>query len=348
MGLEELLDAHREGGDQGSEGVFTLDRELARRKLAESGLSEPDLGLLKLVQLGLSAGAQGVGLQLSADKVQLWVRRHSAGAFDLTSLDDPVRLALESCLHAGYLEGVASSCDATLDLTRERFECGPGNRALDRNCICFQFTREAKGGYLQRLRERLTGRAHGHALLYQRLRACPVPVQLDGRQINADAPWSSRHAVALGIKFRAPTALRPQAVWSRDKVPLSRSGYHRPPRSGEIFWENQCVAPFLAGNDRRGELSPILGHLWVPMRGKEGQLVFVDRGVVVGSCTPSLPLFGFVSAYGLDTDASGLNLVNNSKLEARVECIADALRTLVGQRSFEGVPPSVRRRLSSL
>ncbi len=69
--FESLLNSLHAGGELDSEGVFTIDMEQAMQKMAQFALPHPALGVLKLVQSGVAAGAGRIEVEVSRSLVQV-------------------------------------------------------------------------------------------------------------------------------------------------------------------------------------------------------------------------------------------------------------------------------------
>lgn len=339
--VDRLLRSKREQGRYDSSGTFSIDAEAAREKIVRFGLEGPESGLLKLLQLAIGARSERLSLRLSRESIDIYVERPKGESFLLNPMSETLSVALLACLYAGYESGLAMDSGVTLQLQREAFEPLP-TRNISKGTVRLQLTMRPTSG-LNRVLSLLRGRALNHATLAQRLRACPIPVELDGRSIRELTPPKQR-AYALDLNFLGPANLRQHGIWvgrdpGFDYRHLHVGSRHHRYNARATQWTcfSQVTVPANPSrfsvdgqpwSKRDANPEHYLANLLVPLgKAAPAQLHFVRHGVIVESLDwePGWPVSGYVSAAGLDTDASGLKLVHNQKLEDLVNSLASRL-----------------------
>lgn len=333
--MDRLLTDKRAQGEFDSTGTFSIDPQAAREKIARFGLAGPDQGLLKLIQLAVAARSEALTLRLGRDSIELYALRPKGKSLTLRPMAEALSAALLACLYSGYESGRAADSNLTLDLRRDGFSPGEKLKAAH-GVTRFVLKLKARTG-MSRLRELIRGRTLNYTTLLARLHGCPTSLKLDGRDLLHTRPAKVR-SHALDLFMLGPPELRAHCVavpgepdWKYRHRHVG-SKYHRyiaaatewncfsevsVPANPELFSNNWSV--------RQADACHCLGHLWVPLsKRKPGQLHFVLGGIIVDSLSwsPGWPVCGYVSAVGLDLDASGLRLVRNSKFEDWLESLA--------------------------
>ncbi len=328
--LRNLVEERRGEGSQDSSGDFTLDHGLAVEKMVEYGLDTPEKGLLKLVQLGVRAGAKSVDLRLKRHRLELRLPGLDTSKLELETLDqaaqldpDHLGLALRAALRTGFDDGYLTSDSLAWHLEPGGFiACTPipvgGGIRLVLN-------RAAPGSFWTRLKRWLRGRCLNHSLLWNSLALCPVPVKLDAVAVNG-SPIKGK--CYLELTLTAPRRYEPFGVYGvtgrscRDR--WVAGDYSRGHRNWDTLHRQYVGAkPSWFGFERssRWKTDPqatCLAHLWVPTAPRaEGRLLLVADGVLVGEhpWPNTIGVSGVVSAEGLDLDLSGLAVIDNSKLD---------------------------------
>lgn len=343
--LDRYLAARRAEGATDSSGAFTLSPEHARKKLGESfDWTVPGYYLLRLIQAAVRGGATDIVVRLSRRRVQL----EFAGPLVPELLPDRVLSRLiagtlpktgpEAHLQPALLAATAS------DMKRFAYVClgGPqedcllyedGELRMARGTplpvqghrYCFDFEKSGGGGYgvprsMTELRHAMQATGAEHWALNSRCQACPVPLIVDGRDI------------AQGLALRAP-----EVEWFSEVGPFFLGANATPGRSF------RC-AQSLESRERVGLHGIFCGvgpERWVgdlillpcALDGP-GCINFYSDGVFLESCFQHFDTPGpviYAPLDGLKTDASGLRVVDDDALQARMGPWAERLESLRGR-----------------
>lgn len=350
--LQSLLDKAQWSGELQSEGEFTLDPLERARKLAEFGLESPLHCVLKLIQLLVRGGCSGLSLSLGSTTIDLCFQGYPCSKLLPSRWSEDWKTALLSCGRAGVKAVYLSSDELAWKFENQRVRrYKPRQLGVSRLFL----TREQSTG----LWGRLTGAGtRGEARWSRRaLRACPIPLALDGRLINSVGPGEGK--CALQLHLTGPTSTLSWGIWNstppREEVQFT-DGFNVGQRDGDFHtvlasrWPARVEAfasceLLPAGPEKGGST---LGHLWLPMkpRGKS-VLCFVKSGVVVGTeaWDPGWATCGVVSAEGLDTDLSGLALVKNERYERFLKYLKREVNQGLLRLKEAPVPKSLARHL---
>lgn len=151
-------------GVEHSTGVFTMDSEASRRKLAQLARLEPELMLGKLVQAAVAG---------KASQVRFRVRRQSLEA-DIHFPPGPA-----SAKTRGYLK-LALAWASYQEPRQLSWSCGSCQEPEASGSCHFVF----ESRVWEQLRALVTGRRNYHIFLSERTYLCPVPVYLDSVLVN--------------------------------------------------------------------------------------------------------------------------------------------------------------------
>ena len=329
--LEGFLSGKREGGKFDSHGTFTLNQDAIAAKLAEYGLGTQSACLTRLIQMGIVAGAREINILFGVEAVEIVMETDLPDSAFYADLDRPLRVLLSGCIHAGFRRVLVGSgprrwkVDARFDWQQTTGPFRPG--------VAFVFS----GPYDSTVRGDLSSR----------LRASPARVTIDSKPAN-DTFLSGR--CLLELELRSQNGPFIESLWVHKECPSysdeflelgSRSRAVRYTDHGDGFlmedrlkdsWELLLYArrtiPTVGENGKNDEPNTV-ALLRIPLKSRSASgLSFVKHGLVVGRVRTPLELEGYVSAAGLNTDLSGLKLVDNKKLRQRLEFLQSQVRAL--------------------
>lgn len=322
VSLDSLLEGLIAEGQFESAGSFTLSLESAREKLAAFLLETPEDCVLKLIQAGVALGARQLSLTvrpgrmrvdmfgatvspdhlsqilglLLADRCPVGLR-HLALAINTAILTQPNGVALSSW------DGQRGRClewKGTARRTRE-LNC-PGQRPY----CTFEVRRNPVGMF------NWWGSNPEQNLVRARACWCPIPIYLNGRWL-------------------APPPLGPHELHHQDEAILHRT-----------WWlEGQGIRGFdSAAWDwpwRPNYRTPRGGFLAVGLQPTVSDVRSRIHWILDGveACVQNLPgnpgggfCWLVLPAEGLNTDLTGLSLVNDQPLRQRVDQVLDLLKDL--------------------
>jgi hypothetical protein len=347
--IKNFLSQKRAGGNFDSQGTFTLDQSAIARRLAEYGLGTQANCLLRLVQIALSGGAQKVTVVFGIETVEISLWSWGSESALIHKVDRPLFILLSGCLHSGFHQVLVSSGRRrwTLDKTFKVQKA----RGSFRNGATFLF----KGPYAQDIRLEMS----------RRLQGCPAPVYLALERINRTRS-SGRMLLELEVQSRVASYADSLWVQKEEEHRKSSNWWSLVEDSATRYidledgiltenrlstrWQTLLYAKRNGFDDDDAEgTGPLktIALLHVPLKARSPEtLYFVKHGVVVGAVEAQIAptLGGFVSAAGLDTDLSGLKLVHNRKLEARLADLKSTVETLKPKLSKPGLA-KLRERL---
>ncbi|MCA9779217.1 MAG: hypothetical protein KC800_20955, partial [Candidatus Eremiobacteraeota bacterium] len=338
--MDSWLESRRSGGSLLGDGEFTVSSEEALRKLAEYGLESPEKALLRLCQFAVAAGARSLKFTFSRSQVLLKIPGVELEALELESLGadlefdaDHFGLSLLACLHSGFARARIRGRDEEWVLQRDRHTSRKSGKNLDE--LHLDLVRDRPEGFWPGLLFWARRRVLDFAVLARELNDCPVPVDLDGFELGRDS--RSDGLLLCEIKLTAPPEFLKAAV--ADLGPHRHGVYKavEKPASGTAFKKPE-------GAPRDGR-DVVLAHLWIPRNaaaGTTGELLFVHDGVVVGRLPTKfqLPVFGRVSAHGLDRDISNLEIVQNRKLQTLWEYLRSEVNQVLNPMIGNSLVPN--------
>jgi hypothetical protein len=328
--LQSFLTDKRDGGTFDSHGTFTLNQDAIASKLAEYGLGSQAACLLRLIQMGLAGGAREVDIVFGLEAIEIVLEGELPSSAFYKELHRPLRVLLSGCLHAGFSAVVVGSGRKRWRLDRA-FHMQEAEGSF-RNGVAFVFN----GSYDRNIRKELSSR----------LRASPAKVTVDSKPINQtraprrclleleiqslDAPFvESVWVKAEKKRHRADDFFAPGQVARPVKYIDHGDGFlteNRLHDQWDVLLYAKRIVP--VGGLRRGHPATV-ALLNIPLEASSARgLFFVKEGVIVGRVETALGLDGYVSAEGLNTDLSGLNLVQNSKLQKRLDFLQAQVRSL--------------------
>ena len=304
-------------------GAFTLDRALAREKLANFRLPTPDLFAVLLVEVGHLIGASAIDFQEGAEGKELRVRLEQA---ELRASE------LEGMFDALFVRGAALEPEA-----RRRIDA---QRQL---AICVEVVVGA-----ERVFELVSVAADGSAHLLEAHSSSTGELLTELCELDAEQrpPWSGCEQ-GVFVRVSAPASLvrttlqdpHKSKVWRRQLV-RERCRYASVPVSvaGELI----SSGPRLAETERAliPVEAPVLAAGWSLAR-RESVLVFVVNGVVVEEVVSDEAVSGrvaLVDATGLERDLSLFQLRRDEAYEQREEA-AKAILGRVALGTTPGLAP---------
>lgn len=363
--LEQLLASKRTEGEQLGEGVFKLSAEQALEKLARFGLESAEKGLLRLIQLAYSAGADEFEIVLGRRSVGANFRGVCKTGLDVSDLMGSLRfdssnfaLALLSCLHSGFVQALVEGQGSAWRIDGGGARAVEPNPELSPDELRIRLLREAPSGFWERLRTLVRGRCLDFRYLRNALAYSDARVMLDGRLVETDPRPFSR--CLCEVYLFGPGSLNgygiavPEPRWSRYRVEPGSARIE-----GSTRWQTFLTAQqgarlrhfdsTMSGNWNGPKETP-LAHLWVPLSSKKGgRILLVSGGVVVGEAESEFPfpLHGVVSAQGLDKDLSGIGVVHNDKLRELLHYLTRKVGSQLRKLGGANLPASIRAKLVS-
>lgn len=361
MGLDEYLAQETRGARFESSGRFSIDFLKARDKLERFRLPSPSHYLLKAVQAAVLAGATEINVKVLADATifRFDVRPESEVArFEAITLglqnpfeiaDSGVRALCQGMLGALLNPDEAVCWRVNSSTGSDALWLGAGGNktasaryraAPEVECILTQF-RPPNWKIWQTARPR----ADDSKILDSLARYCPIPIKMEGRNLQGGFALSRRVDGELAPYFLFQSLVR---VEPDQKHAFSM---RRPPGSsyykeGEIFvyrpllWNPEDVGcqPSVQGDtcyfyEVKPDLSKPGDILRCQLAGaieshlhSEAEVVFVCDGVASQPVGLKLGCKGLrivASGQGLDLDASGFGIVQNEKFFDRLPRIRD-------------------------
>lgn len=292
------------------------------------------LCLLRLVQMGVAVGAREVNICIGVDAVEVVLENDRPATAFLRDPDRPLFILLSGCIHAGFSKILVTS-------GRKRYHLDDSfvfrvEQGSFRSGVSFLFL----GAFDRNLKAELVGR----------LRACPARVIIDDESINST---EATQRCLLALELQSNETAFADSLWNE-----ARSKSERPDLVEFLFtseskvqfllhddgiltenrhstrWQTQlqAVLNVSADSTRSSEQSTSVAQIRIGTKqSKQTALYFVKHGVIVGQILTDWPpgIEGYVSAVGLDTDLSGLSLVENGKFEARLAQVRTSLKRLL-------------------
>lgn len=327
--LHAFLAQHRQEGESVDEGAFTLNRAKALEKLAGFQLENPTDWLPKLVQAAVSAAAKEIEVETTSSDLRVrfeapntWTEAELEEAFFAPekrrsrSLNNLVQ-ALWTVAGQGraFCFCFPQATSATIWYQGE-FTTEPLRKPVERFfvSVSHQSANGKAGPSGRELLDRLKGRAY----------CCPVPLTVNGRRLDMlqNSPevgfGSEVHPLAVGIENgRLPTLDLPPG--SLEEKLLAR-------------FENRLSSLHeLSQNATRALPAAGAGLAWMlsyQEKAREPVLChFVRDGVICETIRfrlkpGSLAFHLWVSAAGLETDASGFKLLDTPEKHRRIRLAA--------------------------
>lgn len=216
--MDEMLGELRQEGCLDSRGAFTVDLEQAMRKLRERQFDLPGLYLLKTIQAAVALQALDIDIRIGAAEVRCSATLPARG-----DLPEDVPRVLEgpfqdfgspALRHLAWAWTALSALEpewATLSVANCTLRLERGETSWSAiqasNQLCLQLRRPA-ASWWRRLLPALSGRTGEHAMVSRLAAFCPMPVRLDGRQVDASEPrlddWDRRPLGILTTAFYQP------------------------------------------------------------------------------------------------------------------------------------------------
>ncbi|MBI3927979.1 MAG: hypothetical protein HY319_20725 [Armatimonadetes bacterium] len=367
--LEEYLQEQRAQGRLDSQGRFTIDLSLAVEKLRQYQLADPSFYVLKVIQAGVSGGAEAVEVRLRGAEVEVLARGVRPEMLRLGRLMACLERPQEfSHLPEGHL---VVGLNAALSLKPELLEWlqwnGESGSVLT-VCPDYQELREVErapardgkpvfrfrmrkggAGFLAGLRERLRRNSAEHQAVMRRCGYSSVPVTLDGVRVrtwgtepvpraawNTYYPHEFRLAERLVVSSGQPALELParscEIRFHRGRL-VGRAGTLAFP---EVFLLD--VVPPDGGSENGGRDLP--RHLLcragislpLALRGP-GQVILVKAGVALDPVEVDLGCPGALAVLpgdGVETDLSQFQPRYDSELEERLKWSREQVQELLG------------------
>lgn len=347
--LRNLLAAQALDGVLESEGSFTIDLERARTKSHRFGAENQDKAILKLLMVILERDP--LRLDLIVGKNSLKVKATGADPLlnEARTLGGDFGSALWSCHYSGFSEIHCRVRGQCLKLDSE----GVGELTdlwvgEHHSVLVELFYQKGGAGFWDSFRSLIRGRGLSTVTLQRNLRFARTPIFLDNLALNAPTE-NGKGKLALELFLTgADGTERAEISHLSQKQRRAKHSFIKERKFGEeASWTTFCKVQYPAekrpfGVTRESWLtvksSSVLAHLWVPVSSKGPFMItLVRHGVIAG--TRLFPIPGVVSAHGLDTDITGLEIVDNSKLEKLESYLLETLsRASRSARSL--TPPS--------
>lgn len=357
--LEKLLEQHLHEGELESHGSFTVDLEQARAKSQRFGQENPEKAVLRLVQVIISTVPERVDLKLNSNRLIIKVSGAQAVRADLKELRGDLGTSLWSCVYSGFPEVKVYTSNHAWRLQEGGVEEVDAQSSHHHNTVLMVLEMEQpESGFWGALRNLVRGRHSVSFAMGQHLQYAPVPVFLDSRSLVSSNYRHYRKA-ALEVFLTGSPQTAPAEISSlgmqmcRPLHSYRKTQSLRSPEHGHYtFLEVQRPAqPKPFGIRSKSWITvrenSVLAHLWVPLgSGDKPQLVLVKHGVVVG--VKDFPFCAVASAHGLDTDATGLAVVENRKFEELKDHLLYSLKREVKRARSLHPPANVQRVLKPL
>lgn len=360
-----MLAAQSEEGVLESEGSFSIDLERARAKSHRFGAENQDKALLKLMMAVLATQPSGVDIKMGKDLLTFEVRGAQRLIGDARTLGGELGEALWSCHFSGFSRIACMLRGQCLEISNNGIQENK-ERAFDsHHTVVVELVYEkSEAGLWETMKTLLRGRSRSAFAFQQELRFAPLPVTLDARAVNtASAPADRKLALELFLTGSEQTGAAEISSLAQNLHQPRYSLIKNRKFTEEGSWSTYCKFQRPASKKPFGlrceswltvKEHSLLGHLWVPLETlptvfgggrnwKSGRLTLVKHGVVVGEM--AFPVCGVVSAHGLDTDITGLQVVSNKKLEALDAYLKDALQRCYRKTRDLKPPGSVLRAL---
>lgn len=346
--FERWIDAHKGHGELRDQGEFTLRSDEAIRKIARFGLDSPERGLLRISQLALDRGAESLSFRLKRSSVEILISCSKNADFELGELGlerqldaNSLALALLSCLYSGFQEGTIRGDGLFWRFDRSGFALQDPEKC-ESGKIVVVLERTKAEGFWPQLGEFLRRRCVDYLTLREHLSCSPIPVLLDGFQLNSQELRPAGGCLCELLLF-GPSSLR---VGATRKMSTQTAGLSLGFKTTYKVARKQANLKYFSGHaeDEKGQSNVVLAHLWFPRDRKlAGQIAFVYQGVVIDRVETKLklPLCGVVSAHGLDRDLSNLKLVRNKELAALWNYLKAQMNELMRAISLQPMPDDV-------
>lgn len=323
--IRELLSAHSQEGTLESEGSFTVDIERARSKSHRFGAENQDKALLCLLMAVLKYDPQSLDLRLSSKSLKIMARGAERLLDDVRTLGGELGSALWSCHYSGFSCIHCEIRGQSLKLDQAGVSELQDPQVDDHRTVSLElFYEQSSAGFWDGFRALIRGRGLSTVTLQRHLRYARIPIHLDSLALNAPTEnGKGRLAFELFLTGTDGTESAEVSHLSQNR----RNALHAYVKEQKLqegsSWDTFCKIQRPADKRRFGltreswltvKNPSVLAHLWLPIGTKgPSAITLVQHGVVVG--TRPFPVPGVVSAHGLDTDLTGLEIVMNSKLE---------------------------------
>jgi hypothetical protein len=342
--LERFLGGQLVEGELESQGSFTVDLERARSKLIRFGVESPDKALLKLVQAIVLGRPSLIDIKMTADRIVVYADGADRLSKDIKFLQGELGAALWSCVYSGFPEVKAAIPGRAWALQESGVqEAEPGGLGRG-DTLSVELSFQAPKGFWENLRSRMRGRNTTAFALVSHLQYCPIHTRLDHRSLNT-SQYKRCGRTALDVFLTGSKSTLPHEVFSGAvKETKAKHSFVKDRRfESQAHDCNSFVAVHQPARTRLFGISSeswitvkqdsLLAHLWIPQDASKAPttLTYVKNGVVVG--VRPFEVDGITSASGIDLDASGLAIVENSKLEEFEEYLTHSVER--GQRMLK-------------
>ncbi len=338
-------------GTYHSSGHFTVDPSRAREKLSAYLLQSQSDALLRLVQAAVQGGASG--LKIRIERRCLVFTAEDCEGVSTTQLSEvkvetltscALNLAVQSFLHFGceVEYGMAKDGKAiNISLPSEEVQ----QTSAIKSRRFWMVTVWQPGNFWSTLLSGGRLRASFHKAL-ERCRLAPLTIQVGGRRINQPFPLSEMNgffqslvpptglasSFALCERYELLEDSARSGFWSVPPDERLAFAYSHKHGAREFASDDIVKTPSLAGvvlihqisRDVKSAKDPLLCHTAIriplPLLGI-GHLTLVYHGVVIESMECNLGCPGAqvaVTTAGLNTDVSGLRVLQNEALEQKI------------------------------
>lgn len=347
--LHNLLASQAMDGVLDSEGSFTIDLERSRRKSHKFGAENQDKAILKLISVVLARNPLRLDLVLKKESLTIQASGADPLLQDARTLGGDFGSALWSCHYSGFPEiycRLRGQClrlsdDGVHDLA-DRWGGAHQSVVVE---LVFQ---KIGGGFWESFRSLLKTRGISTITLQRSLRFARTPIYLDQRTLNSPTE-NGEGKLALELYLTGADGTENAEIsYLSQNARRARFTVNKDHKFGEEnSWTTFCKVQIPAEKQPFGVTRPswltvknlsVLAHLWVPVSTKgQSMIVLIQNGIIVG--TRPFPVPGVVSANGLDTDITGLAVVENTKLE-RLESYLQASVARACRQALKLSPPS--------
>lgn len=361
--LEDFLAQEFAVGSLDSRGSFTISAEQARQKMAQSGLDTRQKGLLKLVQLGVDSLCDSIAIRLDKDEITFIYQDPGRGLLEDRTLSEDLQAALLACVYSGFRHATYETTTLAWRLHKDFIE-PVRSRLYREGAVRVVLRRWTPSGFWEKLRHLLADRTEDYTTFLSYLGYCPIPLQLDGAR-----PFTESRSVgtrALDLRLLGPPGLSHSGVripFADDAYVVRHSPFAGPPPTEGKAWltfglverrvDKRHFRPDLpAWSESEGPVGAPLGLLYSPLHVPPGGFIdVVEKGVLVGRLKWPYAghVSGVLSCLGLDTDLSGLALIENSRATETLAYLRDEIASSAAALLDHGdMPPSIRDSLETL
>lgn len=323
MTLEDLLEEARRAGTVESAGTFTLDFQAAVAKLRGFQLENQYHYVNRLVRAAALAGAGEVEITTDSSKTRVWFPALACEPQNLSRLFEDLFQSQRPAARE-----LATAVNLAIALNPQQIEVQADGKVFTlkngvgdlydvpgaRKGTTFQLTRKLASQLSQ-----LGTHTPEYLAIVKRFRYCPLALRINGERLKGYERWGAPREPSV---FSGDTVTIRPGFWSLGQRFFARhhaleARYFHPEAEANCIYLGPSRATRLLGEDQR----PCFLAFGLRVDPKaESAACFVHHGEIVQRFPVKLPLTGVdmaISAYGLQLDLSGEQLLQDAAFEER-------------------------------